>query len=154
MSPLEEKVDAIFDSAVSHAMSSGYFDRVNMHEPKNAPGTGMTCAVWVQRIRPILASGLNNTSGQIALNVRLYLPMLVEPQDYIDPQMVKATSALMAAYSSDFTMDGLIKNIDLFGAHGIALEALAGYTTIGQTKYRAMTISVPCNVNDLFAQNP
>jgi len=154
-SVLEEKIDGIIDATVSHASATGYFATVNGHEPKSTPSTEMTCAIWLQRIRPIPArSGLNNTTGLVIFNCRLYIGMVTEPQDYIDPRMTKATSALMAAYSGAFTFGGLISNVDLLGAHGQPLESMAGYITVGTTKFRVMTIAIPCVVNDLFTQAP
>jgi len=154
-SHLETIIDTLIDAVLSHALASGYFDAVNGHEPKNPPGHRITAAVWQQRIRPVPArSGLNKTSGLVVMNVRIYTSMLSEPLDMIDPNITKATSALMAAYSSDFTLDGLISNVDLLGAHGFALESLAGYVTLNNTIYRTMTITVPCVINDLFEQAP
>lgn len=152
-SPLEEKIDAILDACTSIGAASGYFSAVNGHEPKSPPSSELTYATWVQRTRPIpAASGLDRTSGLVVINGRIYMSMVAEPQDYIDPQMTKATSALMAAYSGQFTLGGLIKNIDLLGAHGFPLESMAGYLTINTTKYRVMTLTIPCVVNDLFTQ--
>lgn len=147
------EVDAITDAVVSHAAASGWFERVNQHEPKNAPGHGLTCAVWVQGIAPIpAASGLDATSGRLLFNVRVYSNMLQEPQDAIDPNVLKSVDDLMRLYSGDFTLDGLIKNVDLLGMYGLAMTAQAGYLTIGDTMYRVMTINLPLIVNDLWGQ--
>lgn len=149
------EVDAITDAVVSHAAASGHFERVNQHEPKNAPGNGLTCAVWVQGIAPIpQGSGLDTTSGRLLFNVRIYSNMLQEPQDGIDPNVLKAVDELMRLYSGDFTLDGLIKNVDLLGMYGMAMTAQAGYLTIGDTMYRVMTINLPLIVNDLWGQTP
>jgi hypothetical protein len=44
---------AILDRVVSHALAAGYFERVNQHEPKTAPGTDCTppCG-WTRSNRP------------------------------------------------------------------------------------------------------
>ena len=61
---------AIMNAVLSHAAASGYFDRVAGHEPKNAPGNGLSAAVWVDRIGPVPAgSGLAATSALVVLNV-------------------------------------------------------------------------------------
>jgi len=154
-SPLELLIDGIINATVSHAAASGYFESVNAGPPVGSPSLELTCALWVQRIRPIPSrSSLIATTGMVVLNTRLYMGMVTEPQDYIDPKMTKATSALMAAYTGDFTFGGQVSNLDLLGAHGFPLEALAGYQTIGTIKYRVMTIQVPCVVNDMFIQAP
>lgn len=149
-----ELLKSIADGVVSHAQASGHFDKVNEHEPKRKPGTVMTAALWVQGIDPLPgASGLNNTSARILYTLRIYQNMLSEPQDMIDPRVMEATYTMMAAYSDDFTLDGLIRNVDLLGQFGFALAAQAGYVEIDGTMYRAMDISLPLIINDLWVQS-
>lgn len=146
---------AILDAVITHALTSGYFERINGHEPKSAPGKGLTAAVWADRIGPVApASGLAATSARLVLNVRLYSPMLQEPQDAIDPTLVAAADALMAAYAGDFTLDGLVRNVDLLGAQGVPLEGQAGYLRADSTLYRVITITLPVIVNDAWSQSP
>jgi len=145
----------IIDAVVSHAAASGRLERVNGHEPKNAPGNGVTAAVWVQRLAPVaLASGLAATSALLVANVRLYAPLLQEPLDAIDPNLVGAVDALMAAYSGDFTLGGLVRNIDLLGSHGTPLSAEAGYLEQDRKMFRVMTLAVPLVINDAWTQEP
>jgi hypothetical protein len=74
----------IIDAAVSHALQTGHFDQCNGHEPKRAPGLGLSASVYVASLRPIPArSGLNSTSALLVLNVRCMTSMLAEPQDGI-----------------------------------------------------------------------
>ena len=149
----EEWLDPIFDAVVSDAQRSGYFDKVNLHEPKRKPGTRLTAAIWVQSIDPIaLASGLAATSARVVFMLRIYSNMLKEPQDMIDPQVTKATSNLMRRYHDDFDFDGAIRNVDLLGSFGVALSAQAGYIDIDNTMYRIMDIRIPCIVNDVWPQ--
>jgi hypothetical protein len=149
------EVEAILDGVVTHAAASGFFESVNTHEPKNSPGNGLRAAVWCQSIVPIpAASGLNRTSGRLLFNLRIYSNMLKEPQDAIDPEVIKALDALFTAYSNDFTLDGQIKSIDLLGMYGIPLTAQAGYQKIGETMYRVVTVQLPLIVNDLWEQAP
>lgn len=144
---------AILDRVISHAMASGQFDRVAGHEPKNAPGNGLSCAVWVDRIEPVdEASGLNSTSAKVTVNVRVYGNMLAEPQDAIDPNMADAVDALMAAYTRDFTLGGTVRNIELLGETGAGMFAQAGYLEIDRKLYRVMTITVPAIVSDAWTQ--
>lgn len=138
-----------------HASRLGLFERVNMHEPKNAPGNGLTAVVWVQDIGPIAArSGLSASSARVLMNVRVYVPMLAESQDLTDPNLVAAVDALLTAYSGDFDLGGRISNVDLLGAHGIPLQAQAGYLEQDRKHYRVMTITVPLIVNDAWEQVP
>lgn len=152
---LETLAKDLTDALASHALATGYFDAVNKHEPKNAPGRGLTGAVWLDVLRPYPGgSGLNVTTATVVMNVRLYMTMVQEPQDQIDETMLKALGALLSAYGNNFTLNGLIRNVDIAGSTGFSLEADAGYLTVDQTKFRVVTISVPCIVNDVFNQTP
>lgn len=154
------EVDALTDAVLSHALASGLFEAVNNHEPKSSPGTGITAALWVQSIVGIpQISGLTSTSGRVLFNLRIYTNMLQEPQDSIDPAVIKAVDTLFVAYSGDFTLDGLVQSVDLLGAYGIGLTAQAGYQQVGAqagdaNMYRIMTIELPLIVSDLWRQTP
>lgn len=146
--------NTLITALADHALTSGLFERVNKHEPKNAPGNGLTAAVWVDTIDPIpLASGLAVTSARLGVMVRLMTNMLQEPQDAIDPVMISATSWLMGAYSGDFDLGGLIRNVDLLGQHGVPLRAQAGYIQQDTKLYRVITITVPLIINDVWSQS-
>lgn len=149
----EEWIDDIFDAVISDVQRSGYFDKVNGHEPKKAPNYGLTAAVWVQAIDPMpLLSGLASTSGRIVFMVRIYSNMLKEPQDAIDPAVMKAVSNIMRRYHDDFDFEGAIRNIDLLGAFGIALAGQAGYLEIDKKEFRIFDITVPCLIDDVWPQ--
>lgn len=149
----EAWLDPIFDAVVSDAQRSGYFDKVNLHEPKRKPGTKLTAAIWVQNLKPIaLASGLATTSALVLFMLRIYSNMMKEPQDMIDPQLLKAASNLMRRYHDDFDFGGAIRNVDLLGQFGVALEAQAGYLEQDNTMFRIMDITIPCIVNDVWPQ--
>lgn len=145
---------ALVDALASHAMASGYFDRVNQHEPKSKPGRGLTCAVWIDRIEPARGrSGLISTSARVVFNVRVYTNMLQQPQDSIDPNVMEAADALFEAYTGDFTLGGLIAFIDVLGAtQGHPLSAQSGYINIDNMTYRVLTLTVPAIINDAWPQ--
>lgn len=150
-------INGILDGVVSHTAASGWFDRVNQHEPGNAPGHGLTAGVWVDDMQPARgSSGLASTSALLVFNQRLYSNMLQEPADSIDPNLTAATDALFRAYVGDFTLGGLVRQIDVRGEHGVPLRARAGYVKFpddGGT-YRAYTITLPTVVNDLWDEAP
>lgn len=144
---------ALVSGVVSHAAASGHFEKVNGHEPKNAPGKGVTAAVWVQRLTPIaLQSGLATTSALLVINLRIYTNMIQEPQDAIDPRVVAAADALMTAYSGNFTLGGLVADVDLLGRHGTALAAEAGYLNQDNKIFRVMTLTIPLVLNNVWEQ--
>ena len=146
-------VDSILDGVVSHALACGWFERVNQHEPKTAPGHGLTVAVWVGPIGPVpRRSGLNSTTARVEFTERIYSNMLQEPQDMIDPNVIKATDVLCTAYSGDFTLGGSVAEVDLLGAYGTPMRAQSGYATSGGTMCRCMDSTLPLIVNDLWTQ--
>jgi len=146
---------AILAAVISHAKASGRFERTLTHEPKSAPGNGLSIAVWVQNLRPVAgASGLASTTVRLELSVRAYTNMLADPQDDIDTRLLDAVDALMAAYSGDFDLGGLIRNVDLLGEHGDPLSADAGYLEQDKKLYRVMVITLPLIINDLWGQAP
>lgn len=151
----EAWIDPIFDAVVSDAQASGYFDKVNQHEPKRAPNTGVVAAIWVQSIEPIaLISGLAATSGRIVFTLRMYTNMLKEPADMIDPMMMRAMSNLMRRYHDDFDFAGAIRNVDLLGAYGVALSAMSGYLEVDGKQFRIVDLTIPCLINDIWPQIP
>lgn len=143
----------LLDAVVSKVASSGYFASVNAHEPKNAPGNGLSASVWIQDLSPVRASGLNSTSGRIEFSIRLYTNMLKDPQDDIDENLVTALDDLMSMFSGDFDL-GLsnVRYVDLLGANGTPLSAKAGYIQQDSKNYRVMTITLPVIVNDIWEQ--
>jgi hypothetical protein len=151
-------VQGITDALVSHAQSLGKFDLVQTFEPKSSPGTGLTCAIWMQSLRPhAQSSGLAATSAYLVMSVRIYDNMLREPADLIDPEMLAATETLIESYSGEFTLAGVVRNIDLLGEGGESLGAEAGYVQIGGREggmYRVMTITVPMIISDAWTQVP
>jgi hypothetical protein len=144
---------AIFDVVQSHAAKTGYFERVNTHEYKAAPGVGLSCEIWADYIGPFPAgSGLALTSGLLTLAVRIRTSMTQEPQDSIDPAVLTTTVALLGEYSGDFDLGTNVRNVDLLGASGTPLSARAGYLNQDNKLYRVMTITLPIMINDLWAQ--
>ena len=143
---------AILAAVISHAKGAGRFERVLTHEPKSAPGNGLTVAVWAQSLRPVV-SGLASTCARLELSVRVYTNMLAKPEDDIDRRLLDVVDLLMGAYSGDFTLGGLVRNVDLLGEHGEPLSADAGYLEQDNRLYRVMVITLPLIVNDLWSQS-
>lgn len=140
------------DAMVSHAMATGMFQTVNQHEPKNSPGHGLRAALWAQNYRPARRSGLAATSMRLEFRLRIYQNMLMEPQDSIDPTVLAAADACFAAYSSGFTLGGLVRQVDLLGSDGNPLSATAGYLAIDNKMFRVMDLTIPLVLNDVYDQ--
>jgi len=146
-------ITGILDAVISHASASGYLDEVNGNEAIHPSASGgVTAGVWVDRVTSIRSSGLDSVSALVVLNVRLYTSARQLPLDAIDPNMVAAFDALAVAYCGDFTLGGLIRNVDIFGAHGQPFDMRAGYLPQDGVLQRVMTIVLPCIVNDLWEE--
>lgn len=147
-------IDTIVDLLASHAMSLGYFDRVNTHQTRISPGNQVTAAVWFQTLAPVRTSGLASTSVRLEFTLRQYQSSNSEPQDAIDPTMLKAADALFTAYSGDFELGGESRSIDLLGAEGTALSMDAGYIEVSGMTVRVIDHLIPIIINDVYDQAP
>ena len=146
-------VNDLFAAVVSHAQTLGVFDRVNQHEPKSAPGAGLSCSFWLESVKPEgRASGVNITSGVITISARVYQSFLSKPEDGIDPNVLSAVSALLNAYSGDFTLGDTVMAVDLLGMYGTSLSAQAGYLEQDGKMFRVMECTVPIIVDDIWGQ--
>ncbi len=144
-------IEGLFAAAESHILALGRFDRVGRHEPKNAPGSGLTASIIGSSIGPG-PSGLATTSARVEFTVRIYSNMTQEPQDGIDVALLSATDVLLNAYSGDFQLGAAVMAVDLLGAYGEPLGAQSGYVTVDQTMFRIMDITLPMVIEDAWTQ--
>lgn len=152
----------VLDAVRSHLHASGWFDEIYGfepvnpgagHEPTNIPGSGLTAASWVDRIEPHRAgSGLAATSVQLIVNVRIYRAATTSPRDHIEVEMLDAADDILAAYTGDFTLGGLVRNVNVLGEEGIALRAQAGWLEEDEVLYRVYTLTVPLILSDTYPQ--
>src|SRR5574341_2388160 len=143
-------INGILDVIVSHAQNSGHFQTVAEHESKKSTTTGLTAAVWVERIDPIRSSGLNSASVRLELEMRIYGSTYQEPYDDIDSNLVEAVDALFTAYIGDFTLGNEARHIDVFGAYGQPLGVRVGYMNMDGSEYRVFQIRIPIVINDVW----
>jgi hypothetical protein len=141
------------NAIVSKVLQLGMFDKVNTHEPKSAPGKGLTCSIRLWSIGPARGqSGLAATSPRVEWVARIQENMLREPVDDIDSNMAMATDAIMEALSAGFQLDGTVRNVDLLGTYGEPLRAQAGYMEQDKVMFRIIDIFIPYLVNDAWSQ--
>lgn len=145
-------IDGIMNTVRSQALATGLFSNVNGHEPKSAPqvGNAITYAFWVDTIDPVQSSGLTSASARLILTGRIYMSMFTEPADQIDPGIVNAASTLIALYCGDLDLGGSARSVDVFGIHGIAVGAKAGYVEHDKKLFRSMDITLPILINDVW----
>ncbi len=140
------------DRVASMAAGLGFFDHVAMHEPKNAPGKGLTLAVFAGDFDPVQSSDLTSTSLRFMLIAQLRCSMTREPQDDIDLDLIEAADALCAEISGDFDLGVSIRSVDLLGMAGAGMGGKPGYVTHDGHLYRVIDILIPCLVNDTWSQ--
>jgi hypothetical protein len=146
---------AVLDAIVSHAMTLGTFETVNAHEVVSAPGHGLHAEIWAASISPVpVVSGLQRTSAVVVWTVRIRGSADTQPRDMVDPHMMAAVDRLMGAYSGDFDLGGLVRNVDLLGQASTGLGARAGYLQQDGRVFRIYDITLPVVINDVWEQVP
>jgi hypothetical protein len=146
-------VSEIYAQVVSHAKRLGIFNQVLTHEPKAAPGDGLTCSIWLASLNPIAeVSGLAATSLRLELSIRIYENFKSQPEDEIDKRLLDATSKLMEAYTGDFQLGGTVMDVDLLGAHGDPLGAEGGYLSQDSSLFRVVVMTLPIIISDVYTQ--
>lgn len=145
---------AYVDGLVSTCLSLGVFEAVNGYEPKSPPhNEGLTAGVWVTRLRPTTAfTALAKTSTVVTFTIRIYSNMLQEPEDAIDPNVMKAVDKVCETITGDFTLGTAVDFVDLLGQTGQMLEAQTGYVSVSNTMYRVADIFVPMVIGDTWSQ--
>lgn len=146
-------MSSIFSAARDHLLTTGYFEHVNGHEAKNAPGNGLTADVIITNLKPIPErSGLAATSALVSLEARMYINALHEPQDDIDPNLLLAADAVFATISANYTLNGTVAEVDLLGEYGTGMNGKTGYVERNQALYRTFTFTFDCVINDVWTQ--
>lgn len=145
---------AYLDAAESAFARLGVFERINMHEPENAPATGITASLWLGPIRPLAPrSGLDVTSVLVVLYARLQTSLIQQPQNGVDRQLAQAVDAVINAITGDFDLGGAVDEVDLFGRYGVPMQANPGYLRQDDGPvYRVMQIDIPMVINDVWTQ--
>jgi len=129
----------------------GIFRTVQAVEPKGAPGSGLTVAVYLDSIIPAAAvSGLNAATGLYVYKIRIYTNMLQEPAEKIDTILAHATDKVFTALAGDIDLGSTVRNIDIFGECGTQLKAQAGYVEVDKVMYRNVDITLPLIINDCW----
>jgi hypothetical protein len=157
-------LDAVTTTAVTsalqtHAGKSGLFEAIAGHAILSPHPTGLAWWCMVDRIAPYAAgSGLAATTGVLTYKTMITLnTATLQPLDLVDPRVTEAADAMFRAYIGGFTLGGLVRNVDVYGAAGRPLMSEAGWLNIGGdggSRYRAMITTLPLIINDLWSEVP
>jgi hypothetical protein len=143
-------IEQIIAAAVDWGRRLGRFDTVNPTEPTHVLGKGVHLAVWPNIGDGVQSSGLGALSMRIELMFRVYGPAHLDPVDAIDLELIGAVDALGAALCADFTLGGLVRQVDAQGAHGQPLGFTTGWMDIQEGTCRVMTLRCPVIANDVW----
>ncbi|HEV7651337.1 MAG TPA: hypothetical protein VGP26_24570 [Actinophytocola sp.] len=142
-------ITAGFESLIA---ALGHFETTNGGgDPESVVGNGLHCRHWPQVIEPVAeASGLGAVSVRLELKVRIYGAVQSLPRDEIDEDLLDAVDAICNAFAGGFTIDGQVRNVDIYGAHGLKMRGDAGYLDVQEGTCRVLTITLPMIINDVW----
>jgi hypothetical protein len=140
-------VAALFSAVTSALKQTALFQKIDVGEPKSPPGTRLYCSVMLGPMRAVPSSGLNSTSGQVTILIRIWSKAEQRPLEKIDPEIASAAALVMGTLSGRYTLGGIARNIDLF-----QMTATPGWIEFENESYRVCELSVPIVINDMFAQ--
>lgn len=140
---------ALFEAIRSMAKKLGVFPAdVPTHDPESPPPQGqLFCSIALGPVRAITSSGLAAVSGQVTLMVHVWSGARNRPTDSVDPAVLGATCLLMGAFAGGFTLGGTVRDIAL-----MQMSAAPGYVNFEGKEFRVMSITLPIEVNDMFAE--
>ena len=141
---------ALIEAVKSHAQTLGVFDRVTIHAPENAPGSGLSCWFTLGDVVPVQSSGLGAVSIEVTLTAHIVTSMLQKPMGAVEWNMLGAVSLLMNAYAGDFNLGGLVRDVNIFAG----LKADLGYLDFQEKSFRIAEITIPLVVNDAWVEAP
>ena len=96
-------------------MSSGYFGKVQIGEPKSAPSEEMTAAIYMDRVG-VAELTLSHTIEQHTVIVRLYRNMLAEPEEDIELGLAKLVQDVVSDLLGDYDLGRYIRHVDAAAA--------------------------------------
>ena len=124
-----------------HLMASGWFDRVQVGEPKGPPGNGLTAAIFMDNVA-VEELTLSTTIERHEVVVRFYTPELQETTPIREDRLEKATAYIEKAWFGDFSLGAAVRNIDIS-----QLAWDFGHVNIDRIEYRTVEITLPLIVD-------
>lgn len=144
---------AFLGALTDHASALGVFETVRTGEFKSTPPQGMAFAVWVNNLGASAeGSGLASTAGLAQVTARIYIPMLGRDEEGIEGRLADAADGYLERLNGDLTIGDLVRNVDMLGMDGPALEWTFGYLTIDKTLLRVADLPIRAVKNDAWEQ--
>lgn len=146
---------AVQKALVTHAKELGVFQDSQAHAPMSPPTASVTCYWWLLELRTIPGrSGLNTVSALVVFNAQLLTNMKQQPYDGIDEKLMHAGDKLINSLAGGFQLGGQVEQVDLLGAYSTGVTGAFAWTQIGDAYYRAMNVTVPLVLDDLWTEVP
>jgi hypothetical protein len=148
------QVEEITARGESFIRELGVVETVNGGDIRHMAGRGLHAAWFFTALDPVpAASGLASVTVRLAYTIRLYGNVQTEPSDALDPAMLKAVDTICNAFVRQFTLGGLVRNVDVKGAHGEPMRARSGYVPLqGEQECRVVDIVMPLICNDVWIE--
>lgn len=157
VSPLVGGVDvqikAIMSKVISVVQGLGLLETVNGGQAMHMPGAGLRASVWPGRITsPPGSSGLSKVSIVLPVMIRIFGPARAIQVDEIEDEMLDVIDKLADAYVGKFTLDGLVRAIDIHGRFGQPMTIEPGYLDIQDGTCRVETMTLPLIINNAWEE--
>lgn len=143
------KVKSTLEAIQSYAMASGYFgSSVTVGEPKQPVAeTSLSAAIFMSSVA-VASLTLTKTIELHVTTIRIYRDMLAEPTANIEFELAEAVGDISSDLLGDYDLGETIRNIDVGGQYGSAMNTTWGYVDLSGKMYRIADISLPLIVDD------
>lgn len=145
-------IRSLLDNIASLAMATGHFEAVLGYVSKQSSTNGITAALYIEDIRAIRTSGLDNTSVRVEIEMQVYSSTYQAPYEDIDVNLALAIDAMFTSLIGDFDVGGEARNVDIFGAWGQPLRVRSGLMNLDGKEFRVFQILIPVVIDDCWAQ--
>ena len=149
-------IKSTLDAIVSHIARTGYVAEVRVGEPSSPPDAidKLHAAIYMTSAS-IVGLTLETTIEQHTVTVRLYRRAAFGQGDdagAVEAEMALAVSQITSNLVGEFDLGATMRNIDVGGQYGQALNATFGYVSLGTTMFRTVDITVPLIVDGSATQ--
>ena len=135
---------------LSHIAASGHVSSSSLGEPVGPPGGDKLHGAVYMRSTGVSSLYVDGGTRENHVAVmRLYRPVLRQPQAESELELALAASELLEDLVEDYTLGSNIREIDIAGGQGGgSLTTDWGHVEIGGVMYRVVDITVPIVVDD------